>query len=208
MARRTRHAAAVVALVALPRAPELPAAGEVDQPRLERVVIPRRERLPHPHVVADPAREPGVRVEAIRRRRARTRRGHERVDALDQRLDGRLPRERFAAPRRAEVPPVRERPAGAPQPLHGVAVIERRATPERAPQSLGGPLELGLDPAVEGAAIERLRLRLGEDLKARVDERLHRALVEEVVAEAVDRAHARLFQMRETDPEQRPVAER
>ena len=88
-----------------------------------------------------------------------------------------------------------QRPAGAPQPLDGIAVVERRAPAERAAQPLGRRLELRLDPPVERAAIERLGLRLGQDLEARVDQRLHRPLVQEVVAEAVDGADARFFQV-------------
>ena len=91
------------------------------------------------------------------------------------------------ASRRACQPARRSRSTGSPS-------NERRGAARVAPPRTAPPAP-GLEPAVERAAIERLGLRLRQHLEARVDPRLHRPLVQQVVAEAVDRADARLFQV-------------
>ena len=191
-----RHAAAVVPVVALSRAPELSTPGQLDQRRLQAVVVARGERLAHAHVVADAAREPGVGVEAIGRARARAQQIPESVHTLDQLVDGGLPAERLPAPRRRESPASRRassRRAGAAPRGRRRRGRRRRRSPRRSP-SRGRSSSPSIQ-RVEGAAVQGFRFRLGENLKARVDQRLHRALVEQLVAEPVDRAHARLFQM-------------
>ena len=102
----------------------------------------------------------------------------------------------LAAPRRAEVAPAGERPARAAQALHRVAVVERRrGGGARAAAPSAGRSSSRLEPAVERPPVERLAPAASvEHLEARVDPRLHRSLVQEVVAEAVDGADARLLQ--------------
>jgi len=72
-----------------------------------------------------------------------------------------------------------------------------RAPAQRSPKPFRPRLELLGEPGVERATVERLGLRLRQHLEAQVHARLDGPLVQEVVAEAVDRADARLLEMRD-----------
>src|SRR5207249_10643270 len=80
-----------------------------------------------------------------------------------------------------------------PGPVDRVAV--ERAPVQRSPEPFRRGLELLGEPGVERATVERFGLRLRQHLEARVHARLDGPLVEEVVAEAVDRADPRLLEM-------------
>jgi hypothetical protein len=191
----SREAAAVIALSSLARALEVALAEQIDQRRLDRVVVAGCGSLACADVFAEPPEWPEIGVESVGRRRAG---GNARVQAMhpgDQRVDRRVAVERAPLPRRPEVAPAGHLPARAPKPVDRIAV--ERAPAERAPQAFGRSLELLGQPGVEGAAVERLGLGLGQHLEARIRSRFDGPLVEEIVAEAVDRANARLFQVRD-----------
>ena len=185
-----RHPALVVALVPLARAREAPLAEQIDQRRLERVVVAGRDTLARADVVAQPPERPEVGVRACRRRSSTWRavRGDACTRATSASIAA-VPVERAPLPRCPEVAPVGELPARPSEPVDRVAV--ERAPAQRAPEPFRRSLELLGQPGVEGAAVERLGLRLRQHLEARVHSRLDGPLVQQVVAEAVDRADAR-----------------
>ena len=188
-----RHAAPVAARVPLMRTLEGPLAEQADQRRLEPVVVPGRHSLARADVLAQPPQRPEVRVERVRGGRARGELCLKAVHPRDERLDRRRPVERAPLPRRPEVAPAGDLPTRPPEPVDRVAV--ERAPAQRAPEPFRRGLELLGEPGVEGAAVERLGLRLRQHLEARVHARLDGPLVEKVVAEAVDRADARLLEV-------------
>ena len=188
-----RHATAIVARVASTRLLEGALAEQVDQRCLEPVMVALCDALARENVLAQPPQRPEIGVQRVRRLRAGGEPCVKAVHPRDERPDRRLPVERAPLPRRAQVAPSHELPARPPQPVDRVAV--ERAPSQGSPEPFGRSLELLGKPGVERAAIERLGLRLRQHLEARVHARLDGPLVQEIVAEAVDRADARLLEV-------------
>src|SRR5205814_8961632 len=112
-----RDIAAVVARVSPTRTPERPLSEQIDQRRLEAVVIARRNALAREDVLAELPHRPEVGVERVARPRTGGEPRVQPMHARHERLDRRLAIEDVTLPRLSEVAPPRELPARLPQPL-------------------------------------------------------------------------------------------
>ena len=210
--RASREALGEVRAVALAGAAEVAIAAQVDQQRLGAVEIAGLDQ--HRQLVAGPPRRGGVEIQRIAQARRFARDRGERADARRQAIDLGRALEVGPRPRRREVAPLGQVPARRPQAVHGavgvgVAAGTRPArAPQRAPHALGHLLERGLEPRRKRLVVAAPRLVLGEDDEQRIDTGLDRILLEQVGAEAVDRADLRLFEAAERVVERLPLGHR
>ena len=187
----------------LARSGEAAVRGQLDQLRLDEVVVPLRAHVVGlPDRPRDRARRLGVEEEAVAAAvGGPVRQGGEAHQVPDHFVDGRLaPEVRFPAPGPFEVPPFRQLPGRAPQaPRRAVAarLTERGPVPapERAPHARRRVVQGRLQPAVEHLPEQALRAAVVENLEPGVDAGLHGALPQQVGAECVDGADLRLLQV-------------
>ena len=128
------------------------------------------------------------------------RRGPDRRQRLHQIVDGGAAVEILTSPGRGKVPPLHERPRRLAQRRAGTVVRGPSGThllPEDTPHARAGIGERRFEPPVEDAVEEATRDVLGRHLELRVHARLHRALAQQVGAEAVDRADGRGLELRQ-----------
>ena len=170
----------------LARAPELAVRGQLDELRLDEVVVPLRpDGVGLPDRLRDSPRRLRVEEEAVLAAVGRPlRQAGEARQMLDHLVDGLLAAEvRLPAPGSLEVSPFRQLPGGAPQaPGRPVAARLRLAergravaAPERAAHTGRRVAQRLLQPALELVPEEALRPAVVENLEPRVDPGLHRA---------------------------------
>ena len=197
---------------ALPRAREAAVARQIDEPRFPAVEIALAERLLELNLPAEAAHRVGVDVQVVARRQGRRGEGGELMQRRDEPIDLRAAVERRPIPGVREVARLGQRPAGAAQAIDRPAAVaaaaeRRRARPaQRAAQSFGRVLQRLLQPRAERAAVDAVRLRLGEDGEQRIDARFDRPLAQQLGAEAVDGVDVRFLERLERLFE--PVADR
>src|SRR2546428_9025804 len=122
------------------RTHEVTFAQQVDQRAFESVVVAGDDALACLDVVAQATQRPQIRVEGVREARGRRELLAQVVHEHHERVDRSAAIEWPALPRRAEVAPVGELPARAPQTLDRVAV--ERAAPQRPAQPFRWIFEL------------------------------------------------------------------
>src|SRR5207245_2031225 len=113
----------------------------------------------------------------------------------------------IAPPVGVEIAPFGERPTGDFQSSDGPVVFvgPRRAAPQGAAYACGRGGELFLEPVPESFPERAARPGLGEDLEVRVDPGFHRALVQDLGAEPVDRADPGFLQPGQRGLEVQPL---
>ena len=120
------------------------------------------------------------------------------MQSLDRGIEPATAIERAARPRMGEVAKFGHRPAGGPQPIDGARVEPTEPRPAGPPQRAANAFrrirERILQPAVEGALVQRGRLRVGEDREQRIDPRLDRPLTEQLRAEPMNGVDVRFFE--------------
>jgi hypothetical protein len=174
------------------------AAGEIAQLRLETVIVAARRLLAQPDL-ADPARDlrQVLRQPVVRRRRARREIG-ELAELLHDRVDGRLAGERQALPTRVEIGVIHQlRERALEIGARTLGAEAARSTAQDAAHALGRIGQRALEPALEGAREQAPLLVLVGHREERVDAGLDRPLVQQVGAEAMDRADARELELLE-----------
>ena len=129
----------------------------------------------------------------------------EEEHALHEIVDLSLPLERLDPPRGGEVPDVDEPEACVAKLVDGPELAEH-ALAQQAAHARRRVRQRALEPPIEDAVVEPARLLLGCDLEARVDARLQRPLLQQVRAEAVDRADVRFLELEEPPVEPRAHA--
>ena len=198
-----RDVRAVLVAAALSRAREAAIAREIDEPRLPAVEIALAERLLEPNLPAQAAHAVGVDVQVVARKDGAGGEIGEAMERVHEAIDFRRAIERRPPPRPRIIAPLGQRAAGAAQPIDGTVGGRAREpgkaarSPQRPPQALGRILQRLLQPRVEGARVQPIRLRLGHDGEERVDARLDGPLPQEIRAEAVDRVDVRFLELRE-----------
>jgi hypothetical protein len=167
------------------------AASQLAQPRLEPVVVATAHRLAQP-VVADEARHvrevAGQVVVGVLRL---VRQGREGLEGFHRGVDRGHAVPARTSPGRVEVAVIHQGRGRRPQRVARASRVRPAwSATEHAPDALGWIGEGALEPAVEGNALQALRLVLGRHLEARIHSRLHGPFVQEVCAERVDRSDA------------------
>ena len=180
---------------AAPGLAEVAILGQLHEGGLDGIVVAALQALADHEVVAEPAQPPQLPVEPVALVRARLKARGQGVHALDQLGDAGLAIEIRPAPRRRQIAPASQQPAGCAQAV-GRPFIgpPPRAPAQRAAHAFRRVVQDGFEPAVEGLAVEGLGLGLVQHLEPRIDPGLDRPLLEEVLAEAVDRADPRFLQ--------------
>ena len=130
----------------------------------------------------------------------------ERADLFDQRVDLGIAIERLMAPRRVEIAPLQKLPRRGADDRARTFAVEALAPAQQAAQALARRAERLLEPAIESAFEEFAGDVVGCDLEHRIDARLDRPLAQQIGAERMNRADARLLELAERAGEPRALA--